>query len=532
MDEHGRADTPVRKTNEIAVPETDARDAMGDHFRDGAAMIRQPFCVYGADERLVAYNEAFAGLHLRPDGTCLLYPGIAFQEIMEWRQETGFFAERHEHDVSATCEYKLRLGDVIYQLADGRWMFVDNTPLPDGRLACIWSDITAVKQAERQLWELTRSLHRSQDHLYAAQRVAHVGSIERDLRTGVVVWTPEMYQIFDCDPALPPPTREEAPKLFHPEDRARYRAVMAAAEQGKPATPTEFRVVRPDGCIRWLHHESDVVPDDDGRPWLSVGTFRDVTEIHEYQERQAALREQLLARERLSAMGSLTAKVARDLRDPLSTIRNSLVLVRGEALAETPAGARALDRIERSANRCDRIISDLIEYSHSTPLRCRAHTLDDWLRELAEDIVLQEPIMLRLDLRAPVLVELDPGRMRRALGNVIDNATQALAEAGDRKRAPRIGLRSRTKAGNAIIEITDNGLGMAPEILTRVFEPLFSTRRHGTGLGLATTRQIVEQHGGAITLTSRPALGTRARILLPLAASLSASRGAPMSNAA
>src|SRR5258708_4938286 len=241
-------------------------------------------------------------------------------------------------------------------------MFVENTTLPDGRIACIWSDITAVKQAERQLWELTRTLHRSHDHLYAAQRVAHVGSIERDLRTGAVTWTPEMYQIFDRDPAQSPPTRDEAPKLFHPEDRARYRAVMAAADAGTPAPPAEFRVVRPDGRIRWVHHQSDVVRDDDGKPWLRVGTFRDVTEIHEYRERQAALQEELLARERLSAMGSVTAKVARDLRDPLSTIKNSLFLARSEALTETPAEARALARIERSADRCNRIISDLIEY--------------------------------------------------------------------------------------------------------------------------------------------------------------------------
>ena len=526
-------DAPVRKTDRIAAPRKAARRAMGDHFRDGAAMIRQPFCVYGTDQRLVAYNQAFASLHLRPDGTCLLYPGIAFQEIMEWRRETGFFADAlRQDDVTATHEYRLRLGDVIYQLADGRWMFVDNTPLPDGRLACIWSDITAVKEAERKLWELTRSLHRSQDHLYAAQRVAHVGSIERDLRTGSVTWTPEMYQIFDRDPAQPPPTREEAPKLFHPEDRARYRAMMAAAEEGVPAQPTEFRVVRPDGRIRWVHHESDVVRDDDGKPCLRVGTFRDVTEIHDYQERQAALQEELIARERLSAMGSVTAKVARDLRDPLSTIKNSLFLARGEAVTETPSMSRALDRIERSADRCNRIISDLIEYSHSSPLRRRVHALDDWLRETGESLSPEMPVTMRLDLRAAAFVELDPGRLRRAIGNILDNAAQALAESGKSARTARIVLRSRVRNGNAEIDIADNGPGIAPEILARTFEPLFSTRRYGTGLGLATTRQIVEQHGGTIELTSRVGKGTRARILLPLAKSISSSGNSRMPNAA
>lgn len=216
-------------------------------------------------------------------------------------------------------------------------------------------------------------------------------------------------------------------------------------------------------------------------------------------------------------MGSVTAMVARDLRDPLSTIKNSLFLVRNEAVTETPVGARALDRIDRSADRCNRIISDLIEYSHGSPLRRRAHVLDDWLREMAETLCSEVGVPLKLDLRAPALVELDPSRLRRALSNIVDNAAQAFADAGDVGRTPRIVLRSRMKGGNVEIDIADNGPGIAPEILSRAFEPLFSTRRDGTGLGLATTRQIVEQHGGAIELTSRLGKGTRARILLPLA---------------
>jgi signal transduction histidine kinase len=491
---------------------------MADHFRDGAAAIRQPFCVYGADERLVAYNQAFADLHLRLDGTCLLHPGIAFQDIMEWRKETGFFAaNHHEKEEPATHEHKLRLGDVIYQLADGRWMVVDNTPLPDGRLACIWSDITAVKEAERQLWELTRTLHRSQDHLYCAQRVAHVGSIEFDLRTGQVIWTPEMYQIFGRDPNLPPPNRDEAPKLFHPEDRARYRTAIAA-EPGTPAPPAVYRVLRPDGQIRWVHREADVIRDDAGEPWLRVGTYRDVTEIHEYQERQKALQAELLGRERLSAIGSVTERLARELRDPLSTITYSLFLIKGDTDQRAPASDRALGRIERSAERCNQIISDLLEYSHSGLLRPRPHDLNDWLREVVAGFAIDPGVVLELDLQATCMVEIDPGRLRRALGQVLENAVQAAISVGDAERSPLVTLCSRLGDTHAEIAIIDNGPGIAPEALDRAFDPLFSTKRFGTGLGLTTARQIVEQHGGTIDLESRVGEGTSAVIRLPIAA--------------
>ena len=503
-----------------------ADDAMADHFRDGAAAIRQPFCVYSADERLVAYNQAFADLHLRADGTCLLHPGIAFQDIMEWRQETGFFAaELNPHDPQTKIdEYKLRLGDVIYQLADGRWMVVDNTPLPDGRLACIWSDITAVKEAERQLWELTRTLHRSQDHLYCAQRVAHVGSIEFDLRTGQVIWTPEMYEIFGRDRDIPPPTRDEAPKLFHPEDRARYRAVMAAAERGEAAPAGEFRVLRPDGSTRWVHREADVIRDDAGEPWLRVGTYRDVTEIHEYQERQKALQAELLGRERLSAIGSVTERLARELRDPLSTITYSLFLIKGDAERQAPASVRALGRIERSAERCNQIISDLLEYSHSGLLRPRPHDLNDWLREVVAGFAIDPGVVLELDLQATCMVEIDPGRLRRALGHILENAVQAVTEAGTVGRSPLVTLRGRLGDTHAEIAIIDNGPGIPPEVLDRAFEPLLSTKRFGTGLGLTTARQIIEQHGGTIDLESRVGEGTSAVIRLPIAATRPSSK--------
>jgi len=502
---------------------------MAEHFRDGAAAIRQPFCVYGADERLVAFNQAFADLHLLPDGSCLLYPGIAFQEIMEWRGETGFFADDpHRHDDTAAHEYKLRLGDVIYQLADGRWMFVDNTPLPDGRLACIWSDITAVKQAERELHELTSVLHRSQEHLYRAQRVAHVGSIERNLRTGHVTWTPEMCEIFNRDPADPPPTREEAPKLFHPEDRARFRAVMSAADRGEVAPPAEFRVVRPDGEIRWVYHESELSFDDAGKPLLRVGTYRDVTEIHEYQERQKALQAELLARERLSAIGSVTERLARELRDPLSTITYSLFLMKGDAERQAETAERALGRIERSAERCNQIISDLLEYSHSGPLRCRPHDIDDWLREAVGGFAFDPAVKIAFELAASAAVEIDPGRLRRALGYILDNAAEAAGAAASDERAPVVVLRTRLADNRAEIAIVDNGGGMAEEGLARAFEPLYSTKRFGTGLGLTTARQIVEEHGGTLDLASCVGEGTTALICLPVAAA----RSAGMSTAA
>jgi signal transduction histidine kinase len=381
-------------------------------------------------------------------------------------------------------------------------MFVDNNLLADGRLSCTWSDITEVKRGERRLWDMTQDLRRSQDHLVTAQRIAHVGSLERDLRTGAATWTPEMYVIFGRDRRQPPPNRDEVLQLFHPDDRDRYQAIMQAAERGDSLAPGEFRIVRPDGSIRWVYHESEVVFDEDGRPALRVGTYRDVTEIHEYQDRQQRLQTELLSRERLSAIGTVTATVAHELRNPLSTIKNSIYSIKTDVTEGRAPGERLIARMERSIDRCNRILSDLLEYSRTTPLNRRPYVLDEWLREAVAGCPVPENISVVFDLGAAgaAAVELDSARMRRAISNLIENAVQAIAEMPEAGREPRIIVRSACGRDEVEIVIEDNGPGLEPEIAARAFEPLLSTKSFGTGLGLPTARQIVEQHGGAIEL--------------------------------
>src|SRR4029077_8050800 len=112
--------------------------------------------------------------------------------------------------------------------------------------------------------------------------------------------------------------------------------------------------------------------------------------------------------------------------------------------------------------------------------------------------------------------KLDSDRFRRAVVNLVDNAIQALAEARADAAPPRVVLRTRALEHAIELEIEDNAPGMRPAVLVKVFEPLFSTKSFGTGLGLPTVKQIVEQHAGSIKLTSVVGQGTRATISLPL----------------
>jgi diguanylate cyclase (GGDEF)-like protein/PAS domain S-box-containing protein len=142
---------------------------------------------------------------------------------------------------------------------------------------------TAAQEAER--------LRRSEDHLARAQRIAHTGSIERDLRTGAVEWSRETYRIFGLDPNLPAPVGEALLDLIHPDDRAAFKkqvlAHQTAAACGLHDTPRaslRFRIVQPGGAVKWVYHESELILDQQGAAVNWIGTYRDVTEAFNVEE--------------------------------------------------------------------------------------------------------------------------------------------------------------------------------------------------------------------------------------------------------
>ncbi len=137
---------------------------------------------------------------------------------------------------------------------------------------------------------LAERLRRSEDHLARAQRTAHTGSIEMDLRTGAIEWSGETFRIFGLDPKLPAPVGEAFLALIHPDDRAACETQgpahqsAASRRHHMPRVDLRFRIVQPDGAVRWVHHESELVLDQHGAAARWIGTYRDVTEAFEAEE--------------------------------------------------------------------------------------------------------------------------------------------------------------------------------------------------------------------------------------------------------
>ena len=224
----------------------------------------------------------------------------------------------------------------------------------------------------------------------------------------------------------------------------------------------------------------------------------------ELTEMQSAL----LIQERMAAIGQLTATVSHEIRNPLGTIASSVFAVRQRTTADGYDLSPQLDRIDRNIVRCDRIIGELLEYGRAAPLKMEQTSIDEWLPQVLDDLLDDVGVEVERRLACNASFAIDRERVRRCLINLLDNAKDALAEAT--VDAPSIMVLSQCHDGVLEIEVRDNGPGLQDKVADRIFEPLFSTKSFGVGLGLPIVRQIMERHGGAVLLRPGPAGGTSA----------------------
>ena len=225
--------------------------------------------------------------------------------------------------------------------------------------------------------------------------------------------------------------------------------------------------------------------------------------------------------ERLAALGQLTATVTHELRNPLGALRTSLYLVETKTQDKDLGIERAMGRATRSIQRCDRIITEMLDYARSSEIRGESGNPDSWLDEVLED---QHPPMgIRVERRcADPETELpfDPERLRRAVINIFENGCHAMSEdrmkSGDAKDHCMT-VESACRGDRFEMRFIDNGPGMDSETIDKIFEPLFSTKSFGTGLGMPTVKQIMELHGGGIEVSSTPGEGTEVLLWLPTA---------------
>jgi two-component system cell cycle sensor histidine kinase/response regulator CckA len=363
---------------------------------------------------------------------------------------------------------------------------------------------------------------RAQERLSLAVQGTGAGVWEWDIASGRVSWSREMEAIAGLAPGTFPGTLEAVDRLVHPEDLERVRA---AADQllveGSPLVSAEYRIVRPDGSVRWVSSSAQMVRATDGSPLRVLGLALDSTARH-------ALEDQLRQAQKLDALGGMAAAIAHDFNNMLTVILS----VTEMALLQSGAGESSrqdLVEIQKAGLRAADLTRQLLAFSRHQVLQPRIIDLDLVIRGVEGMIrrLLREDIeIVLLPGRATGRAFADPGQLEQALINLAVNARDAMPTGGRLTLATEdvelgaayAARHPDVKPGRFVmLSVTDDGVGMTAAERARAFEPFFTTKGpgKGTGLGLATVFGIVRQSGGHVALYSEPGHGTTFRIYLP-----------------
>jgi PAS domain S-box-containing protein len=371
---------------------------------------------------------------------------------------------------------------------------------------------------------LLQELTRSEEQVRVALEAGSLGAWDWDIPAGKVTWSTTLERIHGLPPNSFGGTFGDYQHDIHPEDRARVIETISRAVEERTEHHVVYRIVRPDGEVRWLEAHGRLLCDPSGAPQRLIGVCVDITERRRSEEQLQQLVTAL--KDADQRKDEFLAMLAHELRNPLGPMLNATHLLRIPQLEEKVA-ARARSILERQVQHMARLLEDLLDVSRITrgKIALTRETVD--VCALAREVVGDHADAFRtagleLDLTVsaePLFVDADRARLAQIVGNLLSNALK-FSQQG---QSVRVRVEREATGSSVLLTVLDEGAGIEPAVIDSIFEPFvqadtsLSRARGGLGLGLAVVKGLAVLHGGRVAAASAgPGKGAQLQVRLPL----------------
>lgn len=461
-------------------------------FRKYVTLITQNpdgVCELNLDGEIVECNAAFEKLtgYSRNELSGMHFTKLMFDDEIEdaKRQFQDFNGEAV---TGFECKVRHKTGKSIYTSSNALPIVLDQEWVG---LFAIVKDMTSQKLYEE-------SFQKIQNMLAYSQSMASVGSWELYPAKQISSWSDEMFNIYGMEKTQYVYFSKFTEQI-HPDDKERYLESFKSLSTGGPHD-LEFRIIRPDGEIRTLHSKREMLVDNN--EIRIIGTTQDITE-------QKCTQTLLFKAEKLSAIGQMAAGLAHEIRNPLTALKGFLKLIPTVGNPD-----RYIDIMNNELNRIETVTNELLVLAKPQAKRFRLMNVVEKLTDVLQLLTthaLMKSIEVCMEAQPNVSwIEGDSGQLEQVFVNLIKNAIEATHVGG------QVSIQIADHDNQEVIlQVVDNGSGIPEEDLPKLFEPFYTTKENGTGLGLMISQKIIVEHHGTLEIHSKAGEGTRVIVTLP-----------------
>jgi PAS domain S-box-containing protein len=518
--------------HQVSVTGKDELAHLGQVFNDTARRLLGLYATLQSSEdrlRLVIDTIPANAWSAQPDGSVdfinrrfLEFTGRSMEDMLGW----GWGSLVHPDDLTrylgewqaavATGEAMESEARVRRMDGDYRWLLIRNVPLHNelGNILNWYG--TAIDIEERHRAE--DALRRNEAYLAGAQRLSNTGSFGWSISNGEIIWSEETFRIFQYD-RMTKPTVELILQRVHPEDAVHVKQTMESASMNRKDFEHEYRLVMPDNSVKYVHVVAHALSNKSGSVDF-VGAVMDATERKRAEEALREAQANLARVSRVTTMGELTASLAHEIKQPITAAvidANTCSRWLGRDLPDVPEARQAAARVIKDVTHAADIISRVgLLFKKGTP-QMELLDVNEVIREMIV-LLRSEATRYSISFRTELAEDLpqavgDRVQLQQVMANLCINSVDAMKDVDGTREL--IVKSQRAENEHLMVSISDTGVGLPPQQADQIFNAFFTTKSHGTGMGLRISRSIVESHGGSLWADDNSPRGASFYFTLP-----------------